>query len=204
MSYASIDELRSHLGDSPKVDAAYSAKMLHPVPESCTVDRTVFVLQRVAGKRVLEFGASGHLHEGIVKAAVEAHGVDRESTADGLVQGFDLDDPLQVGLPFAATKPDIIVCGEVLEHLGNPGWFLHRLREQYEGVPVIITVPNALSSVSLKHIGRGIENVNKDHVAYYSFTTLKTLLARYGYTIKESFWYNGPPYVAEGLIVVAE
>jgi hypothetical protein len=32
---------------------------------------------------------------------------------------------------------------------------------------------------------------------------LRTLLERYGYTIAEFAWYNGQPYTAEGLIVVA-
>lgn len=181
------------------------AKMMHEVPESETVDRAVFILTRVAGKRVLEFGASGPMHDGIVKAAAHVEGVDREP-GDNIV-GFDLDDICKERLPVDErlwNDFEIIVCGELIEHLANPGYFLQRLRKQYLGVPVLITVPNAFSAVGLNHIKTGTENVNKDHVCFYSYTTLKELLRRYGYTIREHYWYGGPPYVAEGLIVIAE
>lgn len=214
MTYATIDALRSQLGQAPSAHSPeYVAKMLHEVPESETVDRTVFILKRVAGKRVLEFGASGPMHDGIVKAATFVLGVDREN-APGVV-GFDLDSVVEPRLPpehddnvAALSRPnppfDLIVCGEVIEHLSNPGWFLKRLRQQYEGVPLLVTVPNAFSEVSRQHMKGGTENVNRDHVAWYSYTTLTTLLARAGYVIRENYWYTGNPYTAEGLIVVAE
>jgi len=203
VSYATIDDLRSQLGASgPAQSPEYAAKMLHAVPVSETVDRTVFILKRVAGKRVLDFGASGALHAGIRKAASFVAGVDRED-APG-VFGFDLDDVDQPDLPSIDPAPEVIVCGEVLEHLSNPGWFLSRLKRQYAGVPVIISVPNAFSAVGRQHIVKGTENVNADHVAWYSHKTLTTLLARAGYVVRESYWYNGQPYVAEGLIVVTE
>jgi hypothetical protein len=50
----------------------------------------------------------------------------------------------------------------------------------------------------------GTENVNVDHVAWYSWRTLKTLLDRYGYPIREFYWYKGRPRFAEGIIVVTE
>jgi len=46
----------------------------------------------------------------------------------------------------------------------------------------------------------GIENVNRDHVAYYSYWTLHELVTRYGFEITEWHWYNGRPLFAEGLI----
>jgi hypothetical protein len=201
MPFATIDELRSHLGGS--LTPEYSAKMMHAVPVTTVVDRTAFILERVKGKRVLEFGASGKLHEGIVNTAAVAHGVDRESSEDGIVEGFDLDDPRQDALPVSPKPPQIIVCGETLEHLSNPGWFVRRLKAQYCGVPVIFTVPNAFGDILRTHMKGGIENVNRDHVCYYSYTTLKTLLERNGYHIAAFHWYNGQPLFAEGLIMVA-
>jgi 2-polyprenyl-3-methyl-5-hydroxy-6-metoxy-1,4-benzoquinol methylase len=211
MTFATIDALRANLGASTPRAAhspAYAAKMLHPVPASETVDRTVFVLQQVAGKRVLEFGASGRLHDGIVKASAFVLGVDRvdsgASGQSGEVIGFDLDD-WQAGRSLPRMEsPDVIVCGEVMEHLSNPGYFLDRLKLQYPGIPVVITVPNAFSQAGRKHIASGVENVNLDHVAWYSHKTLSVLLSRAGYTVRDFKWYGGPPYVAEGLIVIAE
>jgi hypothetical protein len=199
-AYATIDDLRSQLGAKSEPDPAYAAKMLHDVPLSTVVDRAQFILQKVNGKRVLEFGASGPMHDAIVREAAACLGVDRED-GPGVV-GFNLDDVSRHFLP--EFRCDVIVCGEVLEHLSNPGWFLHRLKTQYEGVPVVITVPNAFAQAGRSHMLRGVENVNVDHVAWYSHRTLKTLLERVGYDIKEFHWYRGVPYLAEGLIVVTE
>lgn len=217
MSYATIDDLRSQLGTaaSSAHSPEYVAKMLHDLPPSAVVDRRVFLLQKVAGQRVLEFGASGPMHDAIVKAAKFVTGVDRQD-GPGVI-GFDLDrvaDPrdasvYSVTLPQCdrydeTVKPDVIICGEVLEHLCNPGWFLQRLKSQYAGIPVVITVPNAFSDVARTHLKKGRENVNIDHVAWYSPRTLRTLVERYGFSIREFAYYNGDGPTAEGLIVVVE
>jgi 2-polyprenyl-3-methyl-5-hydroxy-6-metoxy-1,4-benzoquinol methylase len=217
LRYASLDELRAQLGGgrSAEPTAAYAAKMLHPLPPFKGVaDRNVFVLQHVKGKRVLEFGASGQLHVQVALLAAQYWGVDREartvevvrpggsvSTFD--VQGFDLDDVTVGALP-TYPQADLILCGEVLEHLSNPGWFLARLKRQYAGVPVILTVPNAFTVVAQHWLKKGLENVNADHVAWYSPKTLSVLLERAGYTCADLFFYNGKDATAEGLIVVTE
>lgn len=198
--YDTIDELRSQLGArvTPEAQQAYADKMLHRVPEAPVVDRAVFILDKCRSQRVLEFGASGPLHDQIRGVASAYLGVDLHASAD--VVAFDLDDVSQAALP--VCEPDVIVCGEVLEHLGNPQWFLTRLRRQYAGVEAVITVPNAFTAAGAKHIARGIENVNRDHVAWYSFATLRTLLARAGYRELWFGWYHGQPLTAEGLLMV--
>lgn len=220
MTYASLDDLRSQLGaPTPKATASdapaalrggtpeYAAKMMHPLPAGVEVDRAAFILERVKGKRVLEFGASGPMHEAVVKVAARVMGVDREG-GEGVV-GFDLDDVHLEDLPGATWMPmesldaEVILCGEVLEHLSNPGWFLTRLQRQYAGVPVLITVPSAFTSRGRPNLAKDFENVNIDHVAWYSPRTLRTLLERAGYEIREFAWYGGPPPYSEGLIVVA-
>lgn len=202
--YATIEELRSQLGSRRPAASSieYAEKMLHRVPAAPVVDRAAFILEHCRGRRVLEFGASGPMHEAVFQAASACYGVDREDGPFGVI-GFDLDDVSRSELPSVPT-PEVILCGEVLEHLSNPGWFLTRLRRQYDGVPVIITVPNAFSSAAAKHIAKGVENVNRDHVAWYSYRTLFTLLERHGFTSNLFAWYHGEPYTAEGLIVLAE
>ncbi len=200
-AYASIDDLRSQLGSKSPAPStvAYAEKMLHRVPAAPVVDRAAFILEHCRGKRVLEFGASGPMHEAVFKVAAACYGIDREDGPLG-VQGFDLDDVSRAELPIVPT-PELILCGEVLEHLSNPGWFLSRLHRQYAGVPVLITVPNAFSAVAAKHIVKGTENVNVDHVCWFSYRTLKTLLGRAGYDNLLFAWYGGQPLTAEGLIV---
>lgn len=214
--YATIDDLRSQLGGlRPERSPEYIAKMLHPLPPDVKeVNREAFILSHCKGKRVLEFGATGPLHDAIVQVASEYLGIDREDGPNGVV-GYDLDDCAmgRMGQRLGCTeddvralsfKPEIIICGEVIEHLGNPQWFLKRLKEQHAGVPVLITVPNAFSAAAAHWIAKGIENVNADHVAWYSPKTLSVLLQRAGYAVGGLFWYGGSGPTAEGLIVVTE
>jgi hypothetical protein len=49
-----------------------------------------------------------------------------------------------------------------------------------------------------------VENVNKDHGAWYSWKTLTTLLERHGFTIREFYWYGGDGPTAQGLIMVVD
>jgi 2-polyprenyl-3-methyl-5-hydroxy-6-metoxy-1,4-benzoquinol methylase len=204
VSFATIDALRESLAQPATIRSAkYDAKMMHAIPVTSVVDRSAFILERVTGKRVLEFGASGPMHRKIVEAAAFCQGVDREDGPD--IVGFDLDDvqaEWMRGIPVGRTW-DVIVCGEVIEHLSNPGWFLTRLKRQYPDVPVIITAPNAFSDIAQVHLEHGKENVNVDHMCWYSYRTLRTLLERHGYTIEAFHYYNGEPLTAEGLIMVA-
>jgi hypothetical protein len=196
--FSTISDLRQGLSNKSKHSPEYIAKMLHAIPDAETVDRPKYIIEKVTGKRVLEFGASGPMHEAIVKAATLCEGVDREDSLG--ILGFDLDDVTQPLSHFISEPFDIIVCGEVLEHLANPGFFLQRLKKQYPNVPVLITVPNAFSTAGKASLKEGTEMVNRDHTQWYSWKTLTTLLERYGYVTKEFYWYNGPEYFAEGMV----
>lgn len=203
-AYATLDALRSQLqrGPTSPSRSAYEAKQVHRVPDAEVVDRRGFVLDMCRGKRVLEFGASGPMHISVVGVATAVLGIDRRDS-DGVI-GFDLDDVSQQSLPGSDFAPDIVFCGEVIEHLSNPGWFLTRLRRQFATTPVLITTPNAFSAAGAQQIQRGIENVNIDHCFWPSFRTLKTLLWRAGYTEFQFCWYGGKPLTAEGIIVLCE
>lgn len=196
--YATIDDLRSQLGGTPAISEAYAAKMLHPFPTGAIVNREAFILERAAGKRILEFGASGRLHARLGEVALVT-GIDRQDAPH--ILGFDLDD---VSLPIipGPSAIDLLLACEVIEHLANPGYFLHRVKAQWPTVPMIVTVPNALSAINQKHLVRGLENVNIDHVAWYSPRTLRTLLEKTGWSVTAWCYYNGDGPSAEGLIAV--
>lgn len=182
---------------------AYIKKQVHQVPEAPVISREDFLIREARGKVVLDIGASGPMHEAIVKVAKKCYGIDRED-GEGVI-GIDLDVVFGIysSLPFFGNV-ELIICGEVLEHLSNPGWFLERLSARYARIRTIFTVPNAFSDVAYRKMEQGIENVNSDHVAWYSWKTIKTLLGRYGYEIKEFYWYKGRPRFSEGLIIVTE
>ena len=203
-----LDELRADPESYSGETVAYREKQLHVIPDLPVVNRQEFILTRVKGKVVLDIGASGPMHEAIVGVSAKCYGIDRPNPTevrilqekDMGVTGIDLDKETGWVPKFGGVE--LIVCGEVIEHLGNPQSFLQRLRAVYKDVPVIITVPNAFSTGGVNSLNRGIENVNSDHVAYYSYTTLTRLVTRVGYKVCEAYWYNGQPKFAEGLIFV--
>lgn len=85
---------------------------------------------------------------------------------------------------FTEAMFDVIVAGEVLEHLNNPGLFLKAafkiLRPTGE---ILITVPNAFFIVNIVALLFHRENTHRDHVFYFSAKTINCLLERYGYEI---------------------
>lgn len=211
----------------------YVSKQLHAIPPAKLVDRTGFILERCKGKVVLDIGASGYMHEAIVSVAKKCYGIDRPPNIDGWsdilprimskdLWGIDLDDqPLKelTALREQIDEVELIICGEVLEHLSNPGRFLEALQEVFKvpghnvsdilscipAAQTVFTVPNAFSAIARRRLEKDmLENVNIDHVAWYSPRTLKTLLERAGYEIKQWACYNGPWPFSEGIIVVCD
>lgn len=216
MTFATIDSLRESLAGPPRKvrSPEYALKMMHELPDAVTIDRAQFIISRAKDKAVLDIGASGALHEALKAAAKRVYAIDKPAHGGTSMcvdrADFDLDDVTQAGLPAFPWGSDdgpaveLVVAGEVVEHLSNPGHFLKRLRSAYANVPVIVTVPNAFTVAGRKHMEDGVENVNLDHVAWYSWHTLKVLVERAGYTVREFYWYNGEPGFAEGLIFVLE
>ena len=194
--FKTVSELRDSIVSAGHMDREWLAKMLHKVPELPVVkDRSKYLVEKSKGKVVLDIGCTGPISKAIRLAAKAYYGVDQVA-ADGVV-AVDIDHrPDQMPV---YGDVEIVVLSEVLEHLANPGYFLMALKQLYAGKDVYITVPNAGAYA----VREDCEVVNKDHVSWYSYTTLKTLLTRYGFEIKEARWYGaGQPYRSEGLIMV--
>jgi 2-polyprenyl-3-methyl-5-hydroxy-6-metoxy-1,4-benzoquinol methylase len=192
VSYKSVADLRQSIIEP---NAGWEEKMLHKVPVMEVVkDRAAYLVESTKGKVVLDIGCTGSISKQIRLAAKTYYGVDKEA-ADGVV-AVDIDHrPDQIPV---YEGVETVILSEVLEHLANPGYFLMALRKLYPATVFVLTVPNA-GAYAVKG---DCEVVHKDHVCWYSYTTLKTLVTRYGYAIKYAAWYNGVPHKAEGLIMV--
>ena len=190
--FASVSELRQSIIEP---NAGWAEKMLHAVPKMDVVkDRAAYLVESAKGKVVLDIGCTGAISKQIRLAAKTYYGVDKEA-ADGVV-AVDIDHrPDQIPV---YEGVETVIMSEVLEHLANPGYFLAVLKKLYPANVFVLTVPNA-GAFSMKG---ECEVVHHDHVSWYSYTTLKALVTRYGYSIKYAAWYNGVPYKAEGLIMV--
>ena len=181
--------------------AEYWDKQVHVVPKSQAVDRIAYLVKHATGKTILHIGCTGQLDVELCKVAKKCYGIDKQPLNRIDFEQINFDKSVQT-MP-VCEGVELVVCGEILEHLSNPGLFLDMIRVAYP-VPTIFTVPNSHHAAGMEWLTkRGRENVNSDHVCYYSYTTLKTLLTRHGYDLVRHFWYGGKPYISEGLIAVA-
>jgi hypothetical protein len=95
-----------------------------------------------------------------------------------------------------ATPVELVVAGELIEHLDRPGEFLEAVRPLIApGGGLVITTPNATSLTNALLGLMSREAQNSDHVGWYSWRTLETLLARHGYNVVETAFYRHPRFV---------
>ena len=190
-----ISELYQEVAAYGNQPAEWVEKMVHEVPDAPVFDRVEYLTKASRNKVIMDLGASGSMSETLREVATVYHGVD--------IVPSDKPNYYQMDLEQADALPEvdglqIIVGGEIIEHLSNAGRFLDLLHGA--GCQVILTTPNAFSTGGDGFLKRGIEAVNGEHVAWYSYHTLKTLVERHGFNILLWAWYNGKPMTAEGLI----
>ena len=158
------------------------------------------------GKRVLHLGCGwppSLLHQAMAPVASHLDGVDIDAPATTRenIWRVDLDAHPEL---VPVRDYDVIIAGEILEHLGNPGNLLCTLRRLFPTTLLVVSVPNALGAAALAWAQRGYENVHAQHTAWFSWHTAKELLERCGYRILNFAWYEGQPITAEGLVFIAE
>lgn len=177
------------------------------------VQRVDFIKDMCAGKSVLHLGCANYPYtRDSIENAMLLH-FDLEQSA-GELYGFDFDQPGLDILAEAGTKNlyradlerlgeveldrtfDVIVAGEMIEHLNNVGLFLDGIKRFMNAeTRLILTTINAYCGMRFIWYGlrgrKGIaEPVHPDHVAYYSYSTLSVLLKRYSLTVDEFLFYD--------------
>lgn len=188
----------------------------YPLPRTGQVDRDNYLLELCRGKKVLhlacaawpatkmwcEDGSLLHLRMG--KVTERLAGFDwsepgmKELQDRGVkdLHRINLLDPDQVaeGWDKLGFEPDLIIAGELLEHLDRAGMVLESCRRVMSpSCRFVITVPNAFSVRSLLHVLRGYEKVAPDHVSYYSYSNVRELAERNGFHMDSVNWYRYSP-----------
>lgn len=182
------------------------------------VDRQTMLLSLATERTVLHLGctnapytaesiaAGTHLHVALRAVCRDLWGLDNDRAGlaalrtlddERLVEG-DLED-LAASVaqqPGAEGGFQLVIAGEIIEHLSNPGRFLDGLGAVIapDG-RVVITTVNAycgfrFAITALRGRGGTVEPVHPDHVAYYSRSTLSLLLQRHGLTVEEFGFYD--------------
>lgn len=85
---------------------------------------------------------------------------------------------------------DMIIAGEILEHVNNPVLFLNKMHNQLKGIvkEIIITVPNAWRWSNIRNIFNTVEYINSDHRYWFTPYTLMKVCLESGFIPKE-FYY---------------
>ena len=89
---------------------------------------------------------------------------------------------------------DVVVAGEILEHLPNPGLCLRGAKTALapQGM-IVVSVPNAFSLKCFLRFGLRTELVHEDHVCYYSPATLSRLALLSGLSCQIVGFYSSHP-----------
>ncbi len=187
------------------------------------IDRVGHLVGLARGRRVLHVGCTNApytaasieagtlLHDHLGDVADRLVGVDTD--ADGLEllagRGHDQLVHVRAGLDerMAEIPPvDLIVAGEVIEHVDDAGAFLRSLRALMvrDRAELVLTTVNAycaLRAVQYAWPRRGplSEPVHPDHVAYYSLRTLELLCTRQGLDVIDRAFYDVGPEHRGGL-----
>ncbi|MDA3963232.1 MAG: methyltransferase domain-containing protein [Planctomycetota bacterium] len=165
-------------------------------------DRLTLLERLVAGQRVVHLGFADHIgviaekrargswvHDRLRVSAERCVGIDLDADAVEHCRSLGIPDIycrniLIDGMPgeLQGTEWDVVVMGELIEHLPDPVGFLGQLRSQLPGVLLLVTAPNAWSAPVMLSALRGSEVVNTDHQAWYTPFTLAKQLVRSGYS----------------------
>jgi SAM-dependent methyltransferase len=177
------------------------------------VQRVEFIKKACAGKKVLHLGCTNYpyteqairenmlLHFELAKVARALYGFDFDQagldilTANGATDLYRAD--LQKLDEVALDETfDVIIAGEMIEHLSNPGLFLQGIKRfMNPDTQLVITTINAYCAMRFLIYGlrgKGGENepVHPDHVAYYSYKTLRLALNREELKIRNFYFYD--------------
>ncbi len=233
------------------MSGADQLSMMHRLPKANVVDRLEHLAALGAGQRVVHIGfvdagyqeMQAHtgtwLHARLAATTTSLVGidVDEQGVETARAEGFeahtaDCRDPAEV-LALGLEPADLVIAGEVIEHVDAPGAFLDAMTALVRpGGRLVLTTPNASGLGNTVAALGGFEINHPDHVTLFSYTTLATLLRRHEWEMVSAatfvpvmkpiagrallaagarglLWLErtagrlGAPFVADGLIVEA-
>lgn len=177
------------------------------------IQRVDFIKKACAGKKVLHLGCTNFpytedsirqkmlLHFDLEAVCGELYGFDYDQKGIDILEEKGVKNLYRADLENLADvdldeKFDVIVAGEMIEHLSNPGLFLRGIqRFMTRETDLIITTINAYCAFrfvvyALRSRGGEREPVHPDHIAYYSYRTLTVVAERENLDVKDFHFYD--------------
>ena len=183
--------------------------LVHKLPRAKLVDRVDWLVERCRDRRVIHvgFGDAGFreeqdragrwLHTRLAEVASELVGIDSDTSSveRAVAEGFEAyTADCTDGSAIEALKlqpAEIVVAGEIVEHVDSPGPFLKGLlRLCDDDGRLLVTTPNAAGLVTVAaSLSRGVEVNHPDHIVMFTWRTLTELLKRSGWSPVRSAVY---------------
>lgn len=147
------------------------------------------------GKKVLDIGCVDHssdverterwMHKELVKISSSCIGIDilEEDVRTLRNKGYDI--RCANAIDFSLSEDfDVVFAGEIIEHLSNFEDFLQSVKAHLRPAGVlIITTPNVFSIWYFIITFLGIRSSNPEHVCWFDYWTINTLLEREGFEL---------------------
>lgn len=145
--------------------------------------------------RVLDVGcSSGYLARPLREAGARVVGIELDpaaaAEARSVCEAVVVGDVESVDLPFEPASFDVVLCGDVVEHLRDPGAALARLRQFLRpGGRLVLTTPNvanwairlSLLAGRWRYTDRGI--LDRTHTHLFTRNTLTETVTQAGYRV---------------------
>jgi 2-polyprenyl-3-methyl-5-hydroxy-6-metoxy-1,4-benzoquinol methylase len=179
------------------------------LPKTTCVRRLDYILENCRGRKVLNLGCASSpttrqryeegnlLHIKVQQVAAETWGIDLDGAAleyleakgvrnlyAGNVERLD-----ETALP-GRERFDVVLAGELIEHLCNPGLFLEGVaRRLRPGGFLLLSTVNAFPIKRLFRVLWRNEVTYAEHTAYFTYSTLSRLLDCSGFRIQDFHVY---------------
>ncbi|MGI8421856.1 MAG: class I SAM-dependent methyltransferase [Gaiellaceae bacterium] len=179
----------------------------HRLPRGRPVDRVEALVDAARGRRVVHVGfvdelmatkiAGGvwlHARLGAVASSLVGLDMSEEGVAAARAEGYEAyvvdAQSAEAVRALGLERADVVIAGEIVEHLDAPGPFLRALAELAD--ELVLTTPNAYRLLNVLAPLSGSELVHPDHTNWQSPRTLRTLLEHSGWSDVEVGWYSTP------------
>jgi len=191
--------------------------MFYPLPVAKVVNRERFLISLCSGKDVVHMGAAQanddndlgvygstidpktFLHSQISAVAKQCIGIDyNKESINFLHEAFGIQNihfaniEDKDSLSCVDFVPEIILMGEIIEHLPNPGFALENVRNHLmsDKSILVVTMPNALDSSNFLYGLLRREAHDPDHVAFYSPRLFERLCEKVGLRVIDVKYYQ--------------